>query len=163
MNNKSTKFIATTAIIAALYIAVTMIIAPFGFKEIQFRVSEMFNHLVAFNPRYMLGIVIGVFISNLYSPMGVYDLIFGVGHSIITLSIFILICKFVKNVWLRLVINSFLFTCTMFIIAIELNLASEVPFWLGWLTCATGEFGVLIISAPIMHYLNKRLNFKDLI
>lgn len=155
-----TKFMATTAIVAALYFAVSMLVAPFAFKEIQFRVSEMFNHLVAFNPQFMLGIVLGVFITNLFSPVGPIDLYFGVGHSVITLGIFILICKFVKNIWLRLVINSFLFTFTMFIIAIELNIVNEVPFWLGWLTCAIGEFTVLIIGAPIMHFLNKRLNFK---
>lgn len=158
-----TKFLATTAIIAALYVAVALLVAPIAYKEVQFRIPEMLNHLVAFNPRYMLGIVIGVFIANLFSPMGVYDLVFGVGHSIITLGIFILICKFVKNIWLRLVMNSFLFTCTMFIIAIELNLALDIPFWFGWLTCALGEFGVLIIGAPIMYLLNKRLDFKNLI
>lgn len=162
MNNK-TKFLATTAIIAALYFAVSMLIAPFAFKEVQFRISEMFNHLVAFNPRYMLGILLGVFITNLFSPLGPIDIYFGVGHSLITLGIFVLICKFVKNVWARLVINSFLFTFTMFIIGIELNIVYEVPFWFAWLTCAIGEFVVLIIGAPIMHFINKRLKFKDLI
>ncbi|MFP3916780.1 QueT transporter family protein [Lysinibacillus telephonicus] len=157
------KFLATTGIIAALYIAVTLLVAPFGFTEIQFRVSEMFNHLVAFNPRFMLGIVIGVFISNLFSPLGVYDLVFGVSHSIITLTIFILICKFVKNTLLRMIINTFLFTVTMFIIAFELNLALELPFLLTWFTCAVGEFVVLAVGVPIMHLLNKRLNFKDLV
>ena len=159
-----TKFLATTGIIAALYIAVTLLIAPFGFTEIQFRMSEMLNHLVAFNPRYTIGIVIGVFISNLFfSSLGVYDLIFGVGHSIITLAIFILICKFVKNILLRLIINTFLFTCTMFIIAYEIHLVLEFPFLWTWFTCAVGEFAVLAIGVPIMHLLNKRLNFKDLI
>lgn len=157
------KFIATTGIIAALYIAVTMLVAPFGFTEVQFRISEMFNHLVAFNPRYMLGIVFGVFIANLSSPLGVYDLVFGVGHSAITLAIFVLICKFVKNIWLRLIINTFLFTCTMFIIAFELNLALELPFLWTWLTVAVGEFVVLAVGVPIMYLLDKRLHFKDLI
>ncbi|MBM7609688.1 putative membrane protein [Lysinibacillus composti] len=157
------KFLATTGIIAALYIAVTMLVAPFGFTEIQFRVSEMFNHLVAFNPRYMLGVILGVFIANLFSPLGLYDLVFGVGHSIITLTIFILICKFVKNTIIRMIINSFLFTCTMFIIAFELNLALELPFLWTWFTCAVGEFVVLAVGVPIFHLLNKRLNFKDLI
>lgn len=160
------KFLATTGIIAALYIAVTLLVAPFGFTEIQFRVSEMFNHLVAFNPRFMLGIVVGVFIANLYSPLGAYDLVFGVGQTIITLAIFILICKFVKNTLLRMIINTFLFTATMSIIALELHLALEIPFsaflWT-WFTCAVGEFAVLAVGVPIMHLLNKRLNFKDLI
>ncbi|MEK4698400.1 QueT transporter family protein [Solibacillus sp. FSL R7-0668] len=157
------KFLATTGIIAALYIAVTMLVAPFGFTEVQFRISEMFNHLVAFNPRFAGGIILGVFISNMFSPLGWYDLVFGVIHSAVTLGIFILICKFVKNIAARLIINSLLFTFTMFIIAFELNLALELPFLWTWLTVAAGEFVVLIVGAPIMYTLNKRLDFKKLI
>lgn len=157
------KFLTTSGIIAALYIAITLLVAPFGFTEVQFRLSEMFNHLVAFNPRFAFGIIIGVFISNLFSPNGIIDLYFGVAHSMITLGLFILICKFVKNIWTRLVINTLLFTCTMFIIAFELNIALELPFFWTWLTVATGEFVVLAIGAPIMYTLNKRLNFKNLI
>ncbi|KGR92412.1 membrane protein [Ureibacillus massiliensis 4400831 = CIP 108448 = CCUG 49529] len=161
-----TKFIATIGLVAALYVAITFLIAPFGFGEIQFRVSEILNHLVAFNPLYMTGVVIGVFIANLFSPLGLYDLVFGVGHSIITLAIFIFICKFVKNIWARLIINTFLFTFTMFIITIDLHLAYDIPWGLflwTWFTCAVGEFVVLAVGAPIMYLLNKRLNFKDLI
>lgn len=157
------KFLATSGIIAALYIAITMLVAPFGFTEVQFRISEMFNHLVAFNPRFAIGIVMGVFISNMFSPLGMYDLVFGVGHSVITLAIFILICKFMKNILARLILNSLLFTFTMFIIAFELNLALELPFFWTWVTCAAGEFVVMIIGVPIMYALNKRLNFKNLI
>lgn len=157
------KFLATSGILAAVYIAVTMLIAPFGFTEVQFRISEMLNHLVAFNPRFAVGIILGVFISNLFSPLGVYDLVFGVGHSIITLGLFIVICKFVKNTVARLIINTLLFTCTMFIIAFELNLALELPFLWTWLTVAAGELVVLAVGAPIMYVLNKRLDFKKLI
>ena len=157
------KFMATTGIIAALYIAVTMLVAPFGFAEVQFRVSEMFNHLVAFNPRFAGGIILGVFISNMFSPLGWYDLVFGVTHSIVTIGLFLLICKFVKNIIARLVINTLLFTFTMFIIAFELNLALELPFFWTWLTVAAGEFVVLAVGAPIMYTLNKRLDFKKLL
>ncbi len=158
------KFLATSAIIAALYIAITMLVAPISFGQVQFRIAEIFNHLIAFNPRYMVGVVLGVFISNfLFSSVGPIDLIFGVGHTIITLGIFILICKYVKNVWARLIINTFLFTFTMFIIAFQLNLVLEFPFWETWLFVGLGEFGVLAIGAPIMYFLNKRLNFKNLI
>ena len=157
------KFLAASGIIAARYIAVTMLVAPFGFTEVQFRVSEIFNHLVAFNPRFAVGIIMGVFISNLFSPLGAYDLVFGVGQTMITLGLLIVICKFVQNIWARLIINTFLFTCTMFIIAFELNLALELPFLWTWLTVAAGEFVVLAVGAPIMYMLNKRLNFKNMI
>ena len=157
------KFLAASGIIAALYIAVTMLVAPFGFTEVQFRVSEIFNHLVAFNPRFAVGIIMGVFISNLFSPLGAYELVFGVGQTMITLGLLIVICKFVQNIWARLIINTFLFTSTMFIIAFELNLALELPFLWTWLTVAAGEFVVLAVGAPIMYMLNKRLNFKNMI
>ena len=157
------KFLAASGIIAALYIAVTMLVAPFGFTEVQFRVSEIFNHLIAFNPRFAVGIIMGVFISNLFSPLGPYDLVFGVGQTMITLALLIVICKFVQNIWARLIINTFLFTSTMFIIAFELNLALELPFLWTWLTVAAGEFVVLAVGAPIMYMLNKRLNFKNMI
>lgn len=158
------KFLAMSAIIAALYIAVTMLVAPISFGQVQFRIAEMFNHLIVFNPRYMLGVVLGVFISNfLLSTIGPIDLIFGVGHTIITLCILIFICKFVKNIIARLVINTLLFTITMFIIAAQLNLVLDFPFWETWLFVALGELAVLAISAPIMYALNKRLHFKNLI
>ena len=158
------KFMATSAIIAALYIVVTLIFSAISFGQVQFRIAEIFNHLVAFNPRYFVGVVLGVLISNaLFSTIGVMDIIFGVGHSIITLGLLILICKFVKNIWARLIINSFLFTATMFIIAIELNIVLDFPFWITWLYCAVGEFIVLAVGVPIMYLLNSRLNFKNLI
>ena len=158
------KFMATSAIIAALYIVVTLMFSAISFGQVQFRIAEIFNHLVAFNPRYFVGVVLGVLISNaLFSTIGVMDIIFGVGHSIITLGLLILICKFVKNIWARLIINSFLFTATMFIIAIELNIVLDFPFWITWLYCAVGEFIVLAVGAPIMYLLNSRLNFKNLI
>ena len=81
----------------------------------------------------------------------------------ITLGLLILICKVVKNIWARLIINSFLFTATMFIIAIELNIVLDLPFWITWLYCGVGELIVLLIGIPIMYLLNSRLNFKNLI
>ncbi|MCM3359488.1 MAG: QueT transporter family protein [Psychrobacillus sp.] len=167
------KTIATSGIIAALYVAVSMLVAPIAFGAFQFRISEMFNHLIIFNKKFFFGIVIGVFITNLFSPLGLYDLTFGVGHSILTLSISILIGKFVKNKIWHMILNTVLFTFTMFIIAIELHLAFDIelyfafdianPFYYTWYTVALGEFVVMAVGIPLMLALNKRLKFKELI
>ena len=158
------RTIAINGVLAALYIAVSMLIQPFGFTNIQFRVSEMFNQLVVFNKKYVYGIVLGVFLTNLFfSPMAAYDLIFGVGQSIIALLITIFSTRFIKGIWARMIFNSIVFTFTMFLIAWELNLAFHLPFLLTWLTTAIGEFVVMIVGAPVMYYLNKRINFKELI
>jgi len=159
------KTMATSGIIAALYIAVSLLVAPISFGAVQFRIAEMFNHLIIFNKKYFFGVVLGVFITNLFSPLGLYDLTFGVGHSVLTLSISILIGKYVKNELTHLILNTLLFTFTMFIIAIELHLALDIPtsFYYTYLTCAVGEFVVLAVGIPIMLALNKRVQFKDLI
>src|SRR5690606_11089671 len=136
----------------------------FGFTNVQFRISEVFNHLIVFNKKYFFGIVIGVFLYNLlFSPLGWYDLVFGVAHSAISLGIIILLSKYIKNIMVLLAANTLVFTFNMFIIAFELNLALELPFLFTWLTTAAGELAVLAVGIPIIYALYKRLNFDKMI
>src|SRR5690625_829399 len=143
--------LVTNGILAALYIAVTALIAPFGFTNIQFRVSEIFNHLIVFNKRYFWGIVVGVFLSNLFmSTLGIYEL-FGLSQSVISLVITIMIGRFIKNKLILMGINTLVFTFNMYIVALMLKLALEVPFFITWLTTAIGEFTVMAVGIPIIY------------
>lgn len=152
------RTMATNGLIAAVYIAVTALIQPFGFTNIQFRVSEMLNHLVVFRRTYAVGIVLGVFFANLFfSPIVAYDLVFGVGQSVLALLITIVSMRYIKNVWARMAVNTLSFTVTMGLIALELKLALGFPFWLTWLTTAIGEFVVMALGAPIMYAVGRRL------
>ncbi|WP_066307687.1 QueT transporter family protein [Bacillus sp. FJAT-29814] len=154
------KEIVVNGIVAALYIAVSALIQPFGFTQVQFRVSEMFNHLIVFNKKYLYGIILGVFLTNLFfSPMKAYDLIFGVGQSLIALLITMMSAKFIKGLWARMIVNTVVFTFTMFLIALELHLAFDLPFMFTWLTTAAGEFVVMAIGMPVMYFINKRVGF----
>ncbi|WP_017756356.1 QueT transporter family protein [Calidifontibacillus oryziterrae] len=158
------RVLVGNGILAALYIAVSMLIQPFGFTQVQFRVSEMFNHLVVFNKKYFFGIVLGVFLTNLFfSPMVAYDLIFGVAHSVLSLGITIICSRFITSIWKRMIVNTVVFTFMMFLIALELKLAFDLPFMFTWLTTAAGEFVVLAVGIPIMYALNKRIGFKKLL
>lgn len=157
------RTLVINAIIAALYVALSLLFSFLAYGNIQFRISEIFNHLVVFNKKYIYGIVIGVFIANLFSPLGLYDLFFGVGQSVLALSITIFSAKYIKSIWNRMMFNTSVFTFTMFLIAIELNLALGWPFWITWFTTAVGELVVMMIGAPIMLSLNKRLKFDKLI
>ncbi|WP_026694229.1 QueT transporter family protein [Peribacillus kribbensis] len=158
------RSIAVNGMLAALYIAVSAIIQPFGFTQIQFRVSEIFNHLVVFNKKYILGIILGVFLTNLFfSPMKMYDLIFGVGQSLVALLITIMTAKFIKGLWTRMIFNTLIFTFTMFFIALELHLAFGLPFLFTWLTTAIGEFAVMAVGMPIMYMINKQVKFEKMI
>ncbi|MFJ5771710.1 QueT transporter family protein [Psychrobacillus sp. NPDC093180] len=161
-----TKTLAISGIIAALYVAVSLLIAPFAFGALQFRIAEMFNHLIVFNKKYFFGIVLGVIVTNFFSPLGLYDLAFGVAHSIISLSLTILASKFIKGYLGRMIFNTLIFSFMMFIIAFELKLVFidiKDTFLELWLTVAIGEFVVLAVGIALMIALNKRLNFKSLI
>ena len=158
------KTIVVNGVLAALYIAISAVIQPFGFTQIQFRVSEMFNHLIVFNKKYLYGIILGVFLTNLlFSPMKAYDLIFGVGQSLFALLITIGCSRFIKGTWTRMVINTLVFTFTMFFIALELHLAFGLPFMFTWLTTAIGEFIVMAIGAPVMYFINKQVHFEKIV
>lgn len=160
MNNKT---LVTNGVLAALYIAVTALIAPFGFTNIQFRVSEIFNHLIVFNRKYFWGIVVGVFIANLFmSTLGAYELL-GLSQTIISLLITISFGIFIKNKWILMGINTIVFTFNMYIVAFMLKLALGLPFLITWATTAAGEFTVMAIGIPIIYALNKRINFTKLI
>lgn len=158
------RTLCVNGLLAAMYIAVSMLIQPFGFTNIQFRISEMFNHLIVFNKKYVYGIVLGVFLTNLFfSPMVAYDLVFGVGQSVLSLLITIFSMRYIKNMWALMLINTLVFTFTMFIIAFELHLAFDLPFFFTWLTTAVGEFVVMLVGAPIMAAINKRVQFNKLV
>ncbi|MCO7176746.1 QueT transporter family protein [Sporolactobacillus kofuensis] len=158
------RTLAVNAIIAALYIVLTFFLQPISFSAVQFRIAEMLNHLVVFNKNYFWGIICGVFIGNLFfSPLLPYDLIFGTGQSVLALLITILVSKYVKNIWGRMIINTAIFTLTMCIIAWELSIVFHMPFILTWLSVAAGECAVMLVGAPIMYAINRRIPFDKLI
>ncbi|AXI07827.1 hypothetical protein CUC15_01995 [Oceanobacillus zhaokaii] len=157
------KTLVVNGLLAALYVAVSLLVQPFGFTNVQFRISEMFNHLVVFNKKFFFGIILGVFITNLFSPLGWFDLIFGVAHSAISLSIIILLSNYIKDKLVLLVMNALIFSFNMFIIAFELKLALGLPFLFSWLTTAAGELAVLAVGIPLIYLLNKRVHFDDVL
>ena len=64
--NSKTLELAKSAIVAALYVALTVVLAPFSYGAIQVRIAEMFNFLPLYNKRYIWAVTVGVFISNLF-------------------------------------------------------------------------------------------------
>src|SRR5699024_11279219 len=85
------------ALVAAMYMVVTALVAPFGFANIQFRLSELFNHLIVLNKKYYFGIVIGVLLSNFFFAPMKQDMIFGVLHTALSLGIILFFARFIKS------------------------------------------------------------------
>ena len=77
MQNKKVAFMAQAAMIAALYVVLTMVFAPISFREIQVRISEALTILPAFTPAAVPGLFIGCLLANLLGGAAVPDIIFG--------------------------------------------------------------------------------------
>ncbi len=75
--NKRTIFIVQSALIAAIYAALTYFIAPLSFGTQQLRVSEALTVLPTLTPAAIPGLAIGCLIANLSSPYGIADIICG--------------------------------------------------------------------------------------
>ncbi len=81
---KNTKFLAQAAIIAAIYAVLTIALAPISYGEIQVRVSEALTVLPFFTTAAIPGLFIGCLIANLFSPVGIFDIVFGSLASLIS-------------------------------------------------------------------------------
>lgn len=73
------RSLALSAVIAAMYAVLTYAAAALNlaFGPVQFRFSEALTVLPVFTPAAIPGLVIGCLISNLASPLGIVDWIFG--------------------------------------------------------------------------------------
>ena len=77
MKNKNLVYLTQAAMIAALYVALTYIFAPFSFREIQVRVSEALVILPLFTPAAVPGLFVGCLIGNILGGAPLPDVIFG--------------------------------------------------------------------------------------
>ena len=77
MKDNKVRFMAQAAMIAAVYVALTVVFAPISFSEIQVRVAEALTILPVFTPAAIPGLFIGCLIGNIAGGALVPDIIFG--------------------------------------------------------------------------------------
>ncbi len=79
MRNKKVLFITQAAVIAALYVVLTMFINAFNLASgnIQVRISEALCVLPFFTPAAIPGLWIGCLLANILTGATIYDIVFG--------------------------------------------------------------------------------------
>ncbi|MFD2304996.1 QueT transporter family protein [Enterococcus termitis] len=158
-SNSKVKVITMNGIIMALYLGLTILVAPVSSGPVQFRISESLNHLVVFNRKLMWGVLGGVVVYNFFFGFGAIDALYGGFQSLISLSMTALLYKKVPNVKLRLALNTVFFTVTMCIIAFMLVPEGGTAFWTQYATLALSEFAMMAVAAPVMYWINKSVHF----
>ncbi|MBO5409633.1 MAG: QueT transporter family protein [Clostridia bacterium] len=71
------------ALIAAIYAAATYAISAIAYGPVQFRISEALTVFSVFTPAAVPGLTVGCMLSNISSPYGVWDIIFGSGATLL--------------------------------------------------------------------------------
>lgn len=72
-----TQKMTEAALIAALYVALTLMFEPISFGPIQFRISEMFCVLPYFTPAAVPGLFAGCLLGNVLGGAMLPDIVFG--------------------------------------------------------------------------------------
>lgn len=152
MKNSRLRDLVDIAIVAALYVGLTLATYPLSYGNIQFRISECLILLTFFKKKYGIGVTIGVMIANFFNPeFAVIDIIFGTLSTAIAV---VLIC-FTKHLF----IASLWPVLTSFIVALEIwfVLDKTIALWL----ISLEIMGSMFIIDSIIGYITFRLLMKN--
>ena len=153
-----TNFLVKSAGVAALYAVLTLLLPVASYGPIQFRFSEILVLLVFYNKRFIPGLVLGCAIANLFSPMMLFDVVFGTLSSYIA---FILMQR-AKNLYVASIFPVLLVSVPA--IGTWLYLASDEVFVVLLMQFMLSEFVMVsIIGVMLFKVLEKNEGFMSYI
>ena len=145
---KSSLRLARIAISAALYAVMSLAVYPLSFGAVQIRFAGMLVLLCFFNKDYAYAMILGCFIVNLFSPLGIIDVFFGtLGTAFAVVAI-----RYAKRMYLAIIP----------LVALELYILGE-PFFMSLLTVTAGELVSVCIGYALMRIFSRRDAFLRLV
>lgn len=104
-NNNITKRLCRAGIIAALYVALTYVFAPFAFGPLQIRPAEALCILALLYPEAIPALWVGCMLSNIASPFFLYDVFIGSLATLLSAFVAYLVGRFIKNIPLKIILG----------------------------------------------------------
>ena len=144
MKKDKIMWMARIAIVAALYVVLTLISYPFSYGMIQFRISEALMLLCCYDKRYTWSMVVGCIVSNLFS-FDLIDCIFGTFATLLACIAMVLIKKKIISSFAPAIFNGI-------IIGLELYFVIDAPLLLSMIGVAVGELVVVVLLGNIIFY-----------
>lgn len=158
---QSVKQLTLNAMIAAIYLVVAIFLPSYG--PLQLRLAEMFAHLPLYHRKYSLGLVLGVALANIRSGFGIYDVVFGTLHTIVSLWLVTRIVKKSDSMIKQMSINTLVFAGTSFILALMVAFLSDqlAIFWTLYASFAASIALVMFGTIPLVLFLDKQIHFAQ--
>lgn len=145
----TTRSLCVSAIIAALYAALTLLLAPISYGSLQCRVSEAMTLLPMVMPAAIPGLFAGCLLANLLGSASVLDIVFGsLATLIAAIGTYALRKKPVLAALCPVVANGV-------IVGAVLSYAFHLPLLLTMAEVAVGEVGAVILGAILLAALKK--------
>ncbi|SCX95622.1 QueT transporter family protein [Lysinibacillus fusiformis] len=148
------------ALVAALYVAVTVLLSVISFGAVQLRLSEMFNYLALYNKRYVVAVTLGVILANFMSPTWIVDVPIGGIATFLVLLLCRSITNHIANDIGKMVVTALIFAVSMFTVAGQLTILYDLPFWATWFTVGIGELLSMTVGGLTIYLLNKKIDLS---
>jgi uncharacterized membrane protein len=161
MNNKKVKMLTTSAMIAAVYLVLTLIFYLTSFAPYQSRLAEALTVLPYFTPLAIPGLFVGCILSNIIGGYGLWDVVIGSLSTLLAAYLtYKLTFKKPKRKWLApippVIVNAV-------IVGIELSILSDAPLFITMLSVGGGQIiACYLIGYPLMHLIEKNKRLRDL-
>lgn len=150
MNNSLTSKLVKSALIAALYAVITIVLKPISYGPIQFRLSEILILIAFLDSKYIIGLTIGCLISNFFGGFGPLDMIFGTLATFLSALSINITSKIVKGKKALFIASLWPTIFNAILIGLMLKYVASLPLVLSIIQVGFGEFVVVtIIGIPI--------------
>ncbi|MDO5376736.1 MAG: QueT transporter family protein [Clostridia bacterium] len=149
----TTRALARGAVIAALYAALTLLLAPLSYGEVQIRFSEAFTLLPVLLPEAVPALAVGCLLSNILGGCTIFDIVFG---TLATLLAALCTRRLRDHLYLAAVMPV-LFNGVIVGAVVHFCYAPVIPLALCMLSVAAGEAVACLIVGPLVVRLLRRL------
>ena len=144
----TTRSLCVSAVIAALYAALTLLLAPISYGPIQLRLSEAMTLLPLVLPQAIPGLFVGCLIANLYTGL-LTDILFGsLATLLAAVGTYLLRRKPALAAACPVLFNAV-------IVGLVLALTAQLPVALTMLQVGIGELGAVLVGFVILSALRR--------
>ena len=149
----TTRSMCLSALIAALYAALTLLLAPISYGNVQCRISEAMTVLPILLPQAIPGLFVGCVLANLYTGM-ITDVIFGsLATLLAAVGSYLLRGKPVLAAVCPVVANGI-------IVGLVLTFSYGLPWWLTMLEVAAGEAVAVALGMLVLLPALRRIDLS---
>lgn len=153
-NSKTLRNVLTItrlALVAAMYVAISLLIPGMDYGIIQFRFSEFLVLLCFYRKDYSISMILACLIVNLFSPLGLYDIIFGT----LATAVAVVPMYYMKNIYLAALLPV---VSNGLIVGFVLNKTLGQPLWFAMGSVALSELIIIgIIGVVIFRQIFDRV------